>query len=109
MYQVGINKGIILRCTAYQISRYTQKFDTNSLTSHLLCAKKDNSAILDLMLTISVFHYKMQCLYLPNGKEDASPLLRRSPHAGEQATELREVACPHRAAYPRFAALRITC
>ena len=24
MYQVGINKGIILRCTAYQISRYDE-------------------------------------------------------------------------------------
>jgi len=23
VYQVGINKGIILRCTAYQISRFT--------------------------------------------------------------------------------------
>ena len=27
MYQVGINKGIILRCTAYQISRNAQLFD----------------------------------------------------------------------------------
>ena len=26
MYQVGINKGIILRCTAYQISRLIHKF-----------------------------------------------------------------------------------
>ena len=30
MYQVGINKGIILRCTAYQISRY------QAILSHLL-------------------------------------------------------------------------
>jgi len=26
VYQLGINKGIILRCTAYQISRYVQVF-----------------------------------------------------------------------------------
>ena len=28
MYQVGINKGIILRCTAYQISRFTAWLNT---------------------------------------------------------------------------------
>ena len=31
MYQVGINKGIILRCTAYQISRFIHTILTDTL------------------------------------------------------------------------------
>jgi len=37
VYQVGINKGIILRCTAYQISKFALKNKQNrySITSEL--------------------------------------------------------------------------
>jgi len=42
VYQVGINKGIILRCTAYQISRLLVLFEKKCVRLVVTVARKGN-------------------------------------------------------------------
>jgi len=48
VYQVGINKGIILRCTAYQISRITR------VVRYVTTRQTDNFASVAMLLAFSL-------------------------------------------------------
>jgi len=54
VYQVGISEGIILRCTAYQISRITQTIFTSLQLLLLLLVVVAAAAIVEVVVVVVV-------------------------------------------------------